>query len=150
RAGQGQWPAGRSSHFPGGATPYARTAYRSTQLWPSQNAAPTLHGPGKTVPAAEKGHPLTGITDGRALLTEPETGWKWLPGYTADGAHPNGLACSVQSQYLRAALYEHVLTRQYPGWDPIGETPVHSVPRVAAKDLSPANSGSLVTVLGSS
>src|SRR5690606_210646 len=149
-AGQGQWPVGGSSQFPGGATPYADTAYGSTQLWLSQNGASMLNGLGKTVQAGEKGHPLTGIIDDRALMTDPETGWKWLPGYTADGAHPNGLACTVQSQYLRAALYEHVLTRQYPGWDPIGETPVHSVPRVAAKDLSPANSGSLVTVLGSS
>lgn len=40
-------------------------------------------------------HPLAGVLDPGAAVTDPATGWKWSAGLTADGAHPNGTAVAL-------------------------------------------------------
>lgn len=59
---------------------------------------------GRTVRAGEGEHPLAGIVDVGHAVTDPASGWKWRPGLSTDGMHPN----SMGHRLLAAALVPYL------------------------------------------
>jgi hypothetical protein len=138
---------------------YLTSVYGQISMWLSQSGASITIPDGSTAKVGQRGHPLDGLVDWRALIADPQTSWKWNPGagatiYTADGAHPNTFSATVQAVYTAQQLEPVIYGRQMmpiamPSYRPVGEPPVQSMPRVLATSGSPSltNAGTMWTVL---
>lgn len=135
---------------------YLTSVYGVVAMWLSQSGASIADPAGATVKVGQRGHPLDGLIDWRALIADPSTSWKWNASYTADGAHPNSSAAVVQAAYTAQQMEPAMLGREImpicvPTYKPVGEPPVQSMPRTLAVSASPApaatSAGSLWSVL---
>jgi hypothetical protein len=141
-----------TTQFPADDATYLTSVYGQVALWISQEGAPITLPTGETVRAGQQGHPITAFLDWRGFLADAATSWKWNPSLTTDGAHPNAVAVANQIE-LSAEQFPDVIlggnrpeTRE-PTWDPTGAVTMQSMPRSQVKDLSPAVSSTLFSVV---
>lgn len=158
-ANQTRYTAGGTiptTQFPTDAD-YASTVYGQTALWMSQDGGSIVDDAGVTVKAGQMGHPLLSILDWRSLMSDPATSWKWLPGFTTDGAHLAGSIVPSQVDLLVAQMEPVIMAREQlahplPNWNVSGEvaSTVQSMSRSLAESLSTAASGTIATFVGTS
>lgn len=125
---------------------YLTSVYGQIAMWLSQSGASITTPDGSTVKVGQRGHPLDGLVDWRALIADPQTSWKWNVGYTTDGAHPIASAAVVQAAYTAQQLEPVIQGRQmmpigWPTFRPVGEPPLQSMPRTLGVSASPAFPG---------
>jgi hypothetical protein len=134
---------------------YLTSVYGLISMWLSQDGATLALPDGTTVKTGERQHPLEGLVDWRGLIADPQTSWKWNPGYTSDGAHPLPAAVIVQAAYTASQMETVLLARQtgdqpFPRYNPQGEPPIQAYQRALVTGSSPseAAAGSFATFIG--
>lgn len=156
-ANQGRFTNGgavATTQNPADDATYLTSVYGLVSMWLSQDGGQMADPAGATVKVGQQGHPVRALFDWRALIADPQTSWKWNPGYTTDGAHPIAAIVPVQAAYLQPQLEAVYLARQrigqpYPTYTPAGEPPVANMNRSLVDAVSTAlTSGSVVTVVG--
>jgi hypothetical protein len=150
---QSRWTTGGTSAFPGDDATYLTSVYGGVAMWMSQDGA-GITVDGSTVQIGQTNHPLQGLLDWRTLLADPSTSWKWNPGYTTDGAHPNATAVTVQTAYLRPQMdvvlgAEQTPPMAAPAPSGAASAPIQNMDRSLASIAGPGSgSGSIMTYVG--
>lgn len=157
-ANQTRYTAGGTiptTQYPADDATYLTSVYGIIAQWISNQGIPLTAPDGGTVYAGQANHPVTGILDWRSLMSDPATSWKWLPGFTTDGAHPNPVCVGYEVDYLRAQVEPLLQGRVQalippPAWNPSGEVAasVQSMTRSEVNVLSTALANSTMSVVG--
>jgi hypothetical protein len=133
---------------------YLTSVYGLVSMWLSQDGGVMTTPDGTSVKVGQVNHPLEGLLDWRGLIADPATSWKWNPGYTSDGAHPNPAAVAVQVAYTAAQMEPVLMSRKtsdqaYPRYNPQGEPPIQAFARAMVTGTNGAPpAGSYATSIG--
>lgn len=155
-ANQSRWTGGgsvNSTQFPTDDATWLTSVYGQIQAWLGQDGA-ELSIAGVTTKAGIRPHPLTQILTWKTLIADPSTSWKWVAGYTADGAHPNTAAATVAGVYLSSQMKGMVDgQRTAQAQDPVllsshGADPVNSMSRSEISSVASPTTQTLFTVIG--
>lgn len=148
---QSRWTTGGASAFPGDDATYLTSVYGQMAMWITQDGAVDALTSAKL---GQANHPITGLLEWRSVMADSQTSWKWVAGYTSDGAHPKASTVAVQAPYLASQvgvlLSAGRLTPSFSvGHNPIGTSPIQVSDRsLVSTDLSPALNGSFMSVIG--
>jgi lysophospholipase L1-like esterase len=140
-----------TTQYPTDDATYLTSVYGQIAMWLSQDGASTAFESG-TIKAGQANHPLTSVLDWRSMLADLATSWKWVAGFTTDGAHPISAAAVAQAAFLAPQLEPVIMGKQqvtppYPGYGVHGTVTTQSMSRTLATTLNAApTSGSIVVM----
>lgn len=156
-ANQTRYTAGGTiptTQYPNDDATYLTSVYGQTAMWISNDGC-SMSIDGVDARVGQNNHPVSGLLDVRSLLSDPATSWKWLPSFTADGAHPAPAIVQSEVDYLRPQMEPVIFARPVapvplPAWNPSGEVSdaVQSMPRSVVDSNSTAAAGSVSTYVG--
>jgi lysophospholipase L1-like esterase len=141
-----------TTQYPTDDATYLTSVYGQIAMWLSQDGASTAF-EGGTIKAGQANHPLTSVLDWRSILADLATSWKWVAGFTTDGAHPISAAAVAQASLLAPQLEPVIMGKQqitppYPGYPPHGLARTYTMPRSmgTAQNAAPAAAGGLLAL----
>jgi hypothetical protein len=86
----------------------AASGFGASSVWANLNSwlrgGASYYFDGTSLVAGQTGHPLTGVLDVAAAVTDATTTWAWKASYTSDGIHPNATGHAAIATALANAV----------------------------------------------